>query len=106
APSGTAKKTVDLIKETRQEKQQGHPNEYETVEGARDANMGGIHVHSMRLPGMVAHQEIIFVSNSQLLTIKHDSFHRDSIMNGLKLAINQVGNINSLIYGLEHVLDI
>ena len=106
APSGTATKTVDLIKEVRENKQQGHPDEYETVEGARGANMDGIHVHSMRLPGLVAHQEVIFGSKSQLLTIKHDSFHRESFMDGLHLAIEEVKNVQGLVYGLENVMDI
>lgn len=59
APSGTAMKTVELIKEERKSKIQGHPDEVELVSGARGANMDGIRVHSMRLPGLVAHQEVV-----------------------------------------------
>lgn len=106
APSGTAKKTVELIKENRTKKTQGHPYEYESEKGARGADMDGIHLHSMRLPGLVAHQEVVFGSKSQLLTIQHDSFHRESFMEGLKLAVEKVSAIDKLIYGLEHVLDI
>lgn len=106
APSGTATKTVEMIKETRKSKTQGHPDEYEIVEGARGADYDGIHVHSMRLPGLVAHQEVVFGSNNQLLTIKHDSFHRSSFMDGLKLAINEVLSLHTLVYGLENVMDL
>ncbi|HLR65119.1 MAG TPA: 4-hydroxy-tetrahydrodipicolinate reductase [Pseudogracilibacillus sp.] len=106
APSGTAVKTLQMIHEVREEKQQGHPNEYESMEGARGASEGGVHVHSMRLPGLVAHQEVVFGSTSQLLTIKHDAFDRKAYMSGLKYAIEQVMNKKELIYGLEHVLDL
>lgn len=106
APSGTALKTVEMIKQARGERQQGHPDEYEIYEGARGANLDGIRVHSMRLPGLVAHQEVIFGSKSQLFTIKHDSFHRESFMDGLKLAIEEVVHLNKLVYGLEHVMDL
>ena len=106
APSGTAIKTVDLIKETRYKKEQGHPDEHETVEGVRGGNMDGIHVHSMRLPGLVAHQEVVFGRKSQLLTIKHDSFHRESFMDGVQMAIDNVIYLKELVYGLEHVMDL
>src|SRR5699024_6653618 len=97
---------VEMIQETRKAKAQGHPDEYEIVEGARGADYDGIHVHSMRLPGLVAHQEVVFGSNNQLLTIKHDSLHRSSFMDGLKLAINEVLTKQTLVYGLENVMDL
>lgn len=106
APSGTAVKTVDLIREVRTSKKQGHPDEVELVTGARGADVDGIRIHSMRLPGLVAHQEVVFGSNSQLLTIKHDSFHRESFMDGLQLAIEKVVHLKGLVYGLEHVMDL
>lgn len=106
APSGTAMKTVEVIKEERVQKEQGHPDEVEMIKGARGANIDGIHVHSVRLPGLVAHQEVIFGSKSQLLTIKHDSFHRESFMDGLKLAIEKSVDMEHLVYGLEHVMDL
>jgi len=106
APSGTATKTVEMIQQTRTSKHQGHPEEYEIVPGARGAENDGIHIHSVRLPGLVAHQEVIFGSKSQLLTIKHDSFNRESFMEGLKLAINEVQKLETLVYGLENVMDI
>lgn len=106
APSGTATKTIEMIQQTRQTKQQGHPDEYEIMPGARGAESDGMRVHSMRLPGLVAHQEVIFGGTSELLTIKHDSFHRESFMNGLKLAVNEVLPLETLVYGLENVMDI
>lgn len=106
APSGTALKTIEMIKQTRKSKNQGHPDEYEILKGARGGNSDGIRIHSMRLPGLVAHQEVVFGSKSQLLSIKHDSFHRESFMDGLKLAINEVSKLQNLVYGLEHVMNL
>lgn len=106
APSGTALKTIDMIKQSRSSKEQGHPEEYEIIEGSRGGNIEGIRVHSMRLPGLVAHQEVVFGSKSQLFSIKHDSFHRESFMDGLKLAIEEVTELKKLVYGLEHVMDL
>ena len=106
APSGTAIKTLQMIHEVREEKEQGHPNEYESMKGARGAIDRGVHIHSLRLPGLVAHQEVIFGSTCQLLTLKHDAFDRNAYMDGLKYAIEAVMTKETLIYGLEHVLDL
>lgn len=105
APSGTAIKTAELISRVREEKQQGHPNEKETIQGARGANMNGMHIHSVRLPGLVAHQEVLFGGNGQILTIRHDSIHRSSFMSGVKLAVETVMNIDMLVYGLENIIE-
>ena len=105
APSGTAVKTAELIQEVRDSKQQGHPDEKETIPGARGANFDGMKIHSVRLPGLIAHQEVVFGSSGQNLTIKHDSFHRESFMSGVKLAIDHVVKLDLLVYGLENLLD-
>ncbi|NSL52272.1 4-hydroxy-tetrahydrodipicolinate reductase [Calidifontibacillus erzurumensis] len=105
APSGTAIKTAELISRVRQEKQQGHPNEKETLQGARGAIFNGMRIHSVRLPGLVAHQEVLFGGNGQILTIRHDSLHRSSFMSGVKLAIEKVMNLNVLVYGLENIIE-
>ncbi|WP_058307599.1 4-hydroxy-tetrahydrodipicolinate reductase [Gracilibacillus massiliensis] len=105
APSGTAIKTAALIKEVRESKQQGHPDEKETISGARGADVNGMRIHSMRLPGLVAHQEVVFGSSGENLTIKHDSFHRESFMTGVKLAIDNVMKLDILVYGLENILE-
>ncbi|OKO95112.1 4-hydroxy-tetrahydrodipicolinate reductase [Geobacillus proteiniphilus] len=105
APSGTALKTAQLIAEVRPSKKQGHPDEKETLAGARGAAYDGIPIHSVRLPGFVAHQEVIFGGNGQTLTIRHDSFDRRSFMSGVKLAVETVMHLRTLVYGLEHILE-
>ncbi|WP_338470073.1 4-hydroxy-tetrahydrodipicolinate reductase [Niallia sp. XMNu-256] len=105
APSGTAVKTAQMISQVRTEKNQGHPNEKETLQGARGANFEGMHIHSVRLPGLIAHQQVMFGSNGQTLTIRHDSYNRESFMSGVKLAVDTVKNVNTLIYGLENIID-
>ncbi|MEN1969368.1 4-hydroxy-tetrahydrodipicolinate reductase [Lentibacillus sp. N15] len=105
APSGSAIKTAQLISATRKEKQQGHPKETETMPGARGASMNGMHIHSVRLPGLVAHQEVIFGGAGQLLTLKHDSFNRGSFMDGIHFSIQQVMALETLVYGLENIVE-
>lgn len=105
APSGTAVKTAQLIQEERDNKKQGHPEEKETIAGARGAKFDGMRIHSIRLPGLVAHQEVVFGSTGETLTIKHDSVDRESFMTGVKLAVEQVMKIDLLVYGLENLLD-
>ncbi|WP_078553298.1 4-hydroxy-tetrahydrodipicolinate reductase [Bacillus alkalicellulosilyticus] len=105
APSGTAVKTAQLISEVREAKQQGHPEEKEDIAGARGANYEGMRIHSMRLPGLVAHQEVVFGGVGQTLSIKHDSLHRSSFMPGIRLAVETVMKIDTLIYGLENIIE-
>ncbi|MGH2809355.1 MAG: dihydrodipicolinate reductase C-terminal domain-containing protein, partial [Actinomycetota bacterium] len=78
----------------------------ESVAGARGAEKEGIHVHSVRLPGLVAHQEVIFGGQGQTLTIRHDSVDRTSFMPGVLLAIREIGNRPGLTIGLEQLLGI
>jgi len=106
APSGTAMKTLELIRETREVKKQGHPNEKETLAGARGGESDGIRVHSVRLPGLVAHEEVLFGGTGQLLTLKHDSMNRQSFMDGIRLSIDEVMKLDHLVYGLENILDL
>src|SRR5690606_6334511 len=105
APSGTAIKTAEMIKTVRDTKRQGHHDEIEVLKGARGAVDDGIHIHSVRLPGLVAHQEVIFGGEGQQLTIKHDSMNRKSFMDGIKISVNKVFDLEELVYGLENVLD-
>lgn len=105
SPSGTAVKTAEMIAEVREEKQQGHPNEKETIHGARGANMDGMHIHSVRLPGLIAHQQVMFGSEGQTLTIRHDSYNRASFMSGVKLSVDTVIKIDTFVYGLENILE-
>ena len=103
APSGTAIKTANLLAESRGS---APPtvDEKEILSGARGASTENIRIHSVRLPGLVAHQEVIFGGQSQTLTIRHDSIHRDSFMPGVCLACKKVMDLNELVYGLEHLL--
>ncbi|MCP8616681.1 4-hydroxy-tetrahydrodipicolinate reductase [Salirhabdus salicampi] len=105
APSGTAVKTAELIQEVREAKKQGHEKEQETIEGARGADFDGMHIHSVRLPGLIAHQEVVFGATGQTLTIKHDTYHRQSFMSGVKLAVDSVQKVNTFVYGLENLLE-
>lgn len=105
APSGTAIKTAEMIAEVRPEHKQGHPEEKEEIDGARGAFYQGFTIHSVRLPGLVAHQQVIFGSIGQTLTIRHDSIDRTSFMPGVNLAIKKVIDLSKLVYGLEKVID-
>ncbi|MGA9173688.1 MAG: 4-hydroxy-tetrahydrodipicolinate reductase [Thermoactinomyces sp.] len=105
APSGTAMKTAEMIVQTRKEMKQGHPEEKEMLDGARGAYYQGFRIHSVRLPGLVAHQEVLFGGNGQLLTLRHDSLNRESFMPGVKLAIEKVMELDKLVYGLENILE-
>ena len=74
------------------------------VEGARGGDVDGIRIHSVRLPGYVAHQECIFGGLGQTLTIRHDSIDRVSFMPGVVLACKKVRSLSGLVIGLEHLL--
>lgn len=105
APSGTAVKTAELIEKTRTPKKQGAPDERETLKGARGADIDGMKIHSIRLPGLVAHQEVLFGSKGELLTLRHDSMDRSSFMTGVAYSIRTVMSLETLVYGLENILD-
>ncbi|MGT2948024.1 4-hydroxy-tetrahydrodipicolinate reductase [Streptococcus devriesei] len=104
APSGTAVKTAELIREARTYKKQGAEDEEETLAGARGAEFDGFRIHSVRLPGLVAHQEVIFGAQGEGLTLRHDSYDRISFMSGVNLGIKEVVKRGQLVYGLEHLL--
>ena len=103
APSGTAIKRANLLAESRGMAPQT-VDEKEILSGARGANAENIRIHSVRLPGFVAHQEVIFGGQNHTLTIRHDSIHRDSFMPGVCLACKKVMDLNELVYGLENLL--
>lgn len=105
APSGTALKTAELIAANRKEFRQGNPDEKETLDGARGGMYQGFRIHSVRLPGVFAQQEVIFGGPGQTLKIRHDSYERSGYMPGVNKAIKKVMEIEGLVYGLEHFLD-
>ncbi|MDO9536618.1 MAG: 4-hydroxy-tetrahydrodipicolinate reductase [Bacillota bacterium] len=105
APSGTALKTADMIASNRQEEPL-EKDELLKLPGARGAVQDKIHIHSIRLNGLIAHQEVIFGGLGQTLTIRHDSYDRSSFMPGVILAVKKVPVIKGLVYGLENLLDL
>ncbi len=105
APSGTAVKTAQMISEVREPKQQGNPEEKEELQGAKGAEYEGMRIHSVRLPGLVAHQEVLFGGIGQTLTIRHDSIDRTSFMPGIRLAVETVMKLDLLVYGLENIIE-
>ncbi len=104
APSGTAAKTARLIAEARGAAPAPVVHEEEMIPGVRGGQSEGVRVHSVRLPGLGAHQEVIFGGPGQTLTIRHDSLNEESFMPGLLLAIRRVADLQGLVYGLEHLL--
>lgn len=105
APSGTALKTAELMRESRQRFGTTNAPETELIEGARGAKgPADIQIHSIRLPGYIAHQEVIFGSPGQTLTIRHDSMDRACFMPGVALAVKKTMHLTGLVYGLEHIL--
>lgn len=105
APSGTAIKTAELIADEREKIKQGHDEEKETIQGARGGNFSGFRIHSVRLPGLIAHQEVIFGAMGQTLTIRHDSISRESFMPGVNFAVKKVRDFTGIIYGLENLME-
>lgn len=104
APSGTSLTTAGIIKEVREARKQGHPEEKELISGARGADVEGFRIHSVRLPGYVAHQEVIFGGLGQVLTIRHDSLNRESFMPGVILACRRIVSEKTFIEGLDKIL--
>ncbi|HBE79580.1 MAG TPA: 4-hydroxy-tetrahydrodipicolinate reductase [Firmicutes bacterium] len=103
APSGTSIKTAEMILAGREQSSPAAIGE-EKIKGVRGGEMGGIHLHSIRLPGLIAHQEVIFGGQGQTLTIRHDSMSRESFMPGVVLAVKTVSQRPGFTYGLEHYL--
>lgn len=103
SPSGTSIKTAEMILANRSGAKHQEVGE-EKIKGARGGEINGIRLHSVRLPGLIAHQEVIFGGEGQTLTIRHDSLSRESFMPGVILGIKKVIQAQGLTYGLEHFL--
>jgi 4-hydroxy-tetrahydrodipicolinate reductase len=108
APSGTARRTAELMSAARAEAGCAPMPDAtsEEVPGARGADIEGIRVHAARIMGMIAHQEVIFGGPGEVLTIRHDSMNRESFMPGVLLAVRQIGQYPGLLVGLEHLMDL
>ncbi|OLT38495.1 4-hydroxy-tetrahydrodipicolinate reductase [Saccharomonospora sp. CUA-673] len=108
APSGTAAHTARMIAQARAEAgvEPGPDATVSEVDGARGADLDGVRVHSVRLPGLVAHEEIMFGAAGETLTIRHDSMDRTSFMPGVLLGIRETPARPGITVGLEQVLDL
>ena len=107
APSGTATTTAQRIGEVRAEAGMTSPDATETdPHGTRGGVIEGVNVHAVRLRGLYAHEEILLGNPGEQLTIRQDSFGRESFMPGILLAVRSVGSREGLTYGLEPLLDI
>ncbi|MBL7628620.1 4-hydroxy-tetrahydrodipicolinate reductase [Frankia nepalensis] len=109
APSGTARRTAELVAAARREAglTPGGPDATTTaLDGARGASVDGVPVHAIRLAGLVAHQEVLLGGSGETLTIRHDSLDRVSFMPGVLLAVRQIGSRPGLTVGLDPLLDL
>ena len=106
APSGTALRTARLINDSRGRPWAEVADATESLSGSRGGDEHGVRVHSVRVPGSVAHQEVIFGAPGETLTIRHDSLDRASFMPGVVLAVKKVADRDGLTVGLEHLLDL
>jgi len=105
APSGTAVKTAQLMAQAKEDFTRGNVAEMETIAGSRGGNApANIHIHSVRMPGYMASQEVLFGSTGQILSIRHDSVDRKCYMPGVLLAVRYVMDNNNFIYGLDNIL--
>jgi 4-hydroxy-tetrahydrodipicolinate reductase len=108
APSGTARRTAELIHAARagMAAMPDATNATASLAGARGADVGGVRVHAVRLDGLVAHQEVLLGGHGETLTIRHDSYDRASFMPGVLLAVREVVSRPGLTVGLEPLLDL
>ena len=106
APSGTAARTAKLIAEARKDLPPNPDATSTSLPGARGADVDGIPVHSVRLAGLVAHQEILFGTEGETLTIRHDSLDRTSFVPGVLLAVRRIKEHPGLTVGIEPLLNL
>jgi 4-hydroxy-tetrahydrodipicolinate reductase len=106
APSGTAARTAALIAEARKELPPNPDATTASLPGARGADVDGVPVHSVRLAGLVAHQEVLFGTAGETLTIRHDSMDRTSFVPGVLLAVRRVAQHPGLTVGIESLLNL
>lgn len=104
SPSGTSMRTAEILAEAVANVNQPAKKSLENVAGARGANYKGVPIHAIRLPGFLAHQQIIFGNRGETLTLRHDSIDRQCFMPGVRLACEKVLKLERLVYGLEEIL--
>lgn len=106
APSGTAIKTAQLMASANADFTTGNCPEKETIEGARGGvSYNNIHIHSVRMPGYIASQEVLFGANGQIMTLRHDSMNRECYMAGVLLATRYVNENDEFVYGLDNIMN-
>ncbi|MCH2205219.1 MAG: 4-hydroxy-tetrahydrodipicolinate reductase [Lentisphaerales bacterium] len=103
-PSGTAVKTAELMSEVKKGYNSNTNDKVANVEGARGGDFNGIKLHSVRMPGFIASQEVLFGNVGEYLTIRHDNIDRMAYMPGVVAAAKHIKDRAELIYGLEHIL--
>lgn len=104
SPSGTALRTAQMLSEVMPEVNPNRQPSRETIPGARGASYNGIPIHAVRLPGILAHEQIIFGESGETLTLRHDSIDRECFMPGICLACEKVMGLDHMVYGLEEIL--
>jgi len=107
APSGTARHTAEAVATARRDAGMARPPDATDrgLDGARGADVEGVRVHSVRLRGLVAHEEVLLGNPGEVLTLRHDSLDRESFMPGVLLAVRSIGTRPGLTVGLEALLD-
>ena len=105
APSGTCIKTAELIEELGKSFNPDEVDEHESLQGSRGGRRpSGLRLHSVRLPGLVAHQEVMFGAPGETYTLRHDTIERSAYMPGVLLTIRKVRSLEALVYGLERLI--
>ena len=106
APSGTARRTAERVAEARRGMASMPDATTVALDGARGADVDGVRVHAVRLAGLVAHQEVLLGGAGESLTLRHDSYTRESFMPGVLLGVRSIAGRPGLTVGLEHLLDL
>ncbi len=105
APSGTCIKTAELMEELGKSFNENEVDEAISLVGARGGSrQSGLRIHSIRLPGLVAHQEVMFGAIGETYTLRHDTIDRKAYMPGMLLTVRKVRKLKSLVYGLERII--
>ena len=105
APSGTCIKTAELMEELGKQFNESEVDEHESLAGSRGGQRpSGLRLHSLRLPGLMAHQEVMFGSPGETYTLRHDTIDRAAYMPGVLLCVRKVRQLQALVYGLERLL--
>ena len=105
APSGTCIKTAELMEELKETFNPSEVDEHESLKGSRGGlRESGLRLHSLRLPGLVAHQEVMFGAPGETYTLRHDTIDRSAYMPGVLLTVRKVGSLQQLVYGLERLI--